>query len=160
MFHFTEDVKSRSCIKVKRCAVPLFSLPPSLIQMSLSADNQLAAVYDNGQPIPRRSSAGLMASIWAPRPQQSEATWPRTLDSFSRVAEKDFQQRSPLEAKNMAFQQPLMAREEIFGPVLPGSQKFLTRDVGAIGDGRKKNSPDHEDSVCAFLLGFLGYLSS
>jgi len=136
---------------------PFFSTP-NCLSMSLSAaDNQLAAVYDNGQPISRQSSAGLMASIWAPRPQHSEASWPKTLDSFSRVADKDLQQLSSLEAKHIAFQQ---AREEIFGPVPPGTQKFQTRDVGAIGDGRKKNSPDYENSVCAFLLGFLGYSSS
>jgi pumilio RNA-binding family len=126
--------------------------------MSLSAtDNQLtAAVYDHGQPISRQSSAGLMASIWAPRPQHSEGTWPKTLGW---VAEKDPQQLCPLEA-NIAFQQSLMSREDIFGTVPPGTQKFSTRNVGAIGDGRKKNSPDYEDSVCAFLLGFLSYLSS
>jgi pumilio RNA-binding family len=127
--------------------------------MTLSAtDNQLAAIYDNTPPVSRQSSAGLMASIWAPRPQHSETTWPKTLDCFSRVVEKDVQ-HLPLDAKNMAFQQPLVARE-VFGPFPQGAQKFPTRDVGAIGDGRKKNSPDYEDSVCAFLLGFLGYLSS
>jgi hypothetical protein len=127
--------------------------------MTLSAaDNQLAATtYDNNQPISRQSSAGLMASIWAPRPQHSETTWPKTLDSFSRVAEKGVHQ---VDAKNIAFQQPLIAREDIFGPVRQGTQRFSTRDVGAIGDGRKKNSPDYEDSVCAFLLDFLGYLPS
>jgi hypothetical protein len=147
--------KSRRCIKVKRCAITLFSLLPTLSQMPLSAaDNQLAAVYDNGQPISRQSSAGLMASIWAPRPQHSETTWPKTLDSFSRVADKGAQQLSPLEAKNIAFQQSMMAREEFFAQVPPGTQNFPTRDVGAIGDGRKKNSPDYEDSVCAFYLAF------
>lgn len=126
-----------------------------------AADNQLAAaIYDNSQPISRQRSAGLMASIWAPRPQLSETTWPKALDSFSRVADKDLQQVPLFDARNVAFHQPLIAREEIFGPVPQGTQKFPARDVGAIGDGRKKNSSDYEDSVCAFLLGFLRYSSS
>lgn len=153
-FHFS---KSRRCIKRKRYVLSLFSLLPPLSQMTLSAaDNQLApSVYDNSPPMSREGS-GLMASIWAPRPQHCETTWPKTLDSFSRVVEKDVQQICPLDTKNIAFQQPLIAREEMFG----GTQKFLSRDVGAIGDGRKKNSPGYEDSVCMFSLGFLGCLSS
>src|SRR5271168_3398427 len=43
-------------------------------------------VYD---PIPAhsRQPTGILASIWAPQPQPSGTTWPKSPDTFSRVAE-------------------------------------------------------------------------
>jgi hypothetical protein len=99
-----------------------------------AADNpQFFPPYDRRQPQP---ALGTAASIWAPQPQPSDTTWPRTLDTFSRVAERD------LDRQGQARPQPLVRREDVFGP-----EPLRSRDIGAIGDGRKKNSPGFEDVV-------------
>jgi hypothetical protein len=46
--------------------------------------------------------------------------------------------------------QPLVRREDVFGP-----EPSRSRDVGAIGDGRKKNSPGYEDIVSFLWVEFL-----
>lgn len=92
-----------------------------------AADNPQFFPYDRRQPL------GTAASIWAPQPQPSDTTWPRTLDSFSRVAERELDRQ--------ARPQPLVRREDVFG------SEPRSRDIGAIGDGRKKNSPGFEDVV-------------
>jgi hypothetical protein len=107
-----------------------------------SDSQQYLSVYD---PIPPRSRqpSGLLGSIWAPQPQQSDDTWPRALDNFSRAAELQSDLCPFFEARNPTAQ-PIVSREDVFGP----TQKF-TREIGAIGDGRKKNSPDQDDKVFA-----------
>ena len=109
-----------------------------------SSDNARAISPD---PPRSRQALGVAASIWAPQPQPSDTTWPRTLDSFSRVAEREFDLRSRLE--------PVLRREDVFGPV--PSAPSRSRDVGAIGDGRKKNSPVFDDSVSCFYLGIFSF---
>ncbi|KAF9461903.1 armadillo-type protein [Collybia nuda] len=92
------------------------------------------------EPPPSRSRQpqGTAASIWAPQPQPSESTWPQTLDSFSRVAEREFYSSGCGDQARY----PVVRREDVFGPVPP------PRDIGAIGDGRKKNSPEfHEGRI-------------
>lgn len=111
---------------------PSFRLPP----LMHPSDNP--SLFD-----PRsRQPLGTAASIWAPQPQPSEATWPKTLDSFSRVAEREFDLKNRFQAET-----PAVRREDVFGPVPAARPK----DVGAIGDGRKKNSPGFDDTVKGFL---------
>lgn len=103
---------------------------------------QYLSFSSNPQRPRSRQPTGISGSIWAPQPQPSEGTWPRTLDSFSRVVERDFEPRGV----SMA---PLVTREDVFGPAvtnapMPNSRQ---RDVGAIGDGRKMNTSDFDDSV-------------
>ncbi|KAF8971874.1 armadillo-type protein [Flammula alnicola] len=104
--------------------------------------------YDPNPPRSRQSS-GLLGSIWAPQPQPSETTWPRALDSFSRVAERDAEQFYRSDARDAALQ-PIISREDVFGSTHPPQK--VTREIGAIGDGRKKNSPDYEDTHVEQLL--------
>ena len=108
---------------------------------------------DPNQPRSRQPS-GLLGSIWAPQPQPSETTWPRTLDSFSRVAERETDQNVLQDARNATLQY-IINREDVFGPPQPPqTQKPSAREIGAIGDGRKKNSPEYGDSVSLFSLAF------
>ncbi|KAF5385368.1 hypothetical protein D9615_000926 [Tricholomella constricta] len=110
--------------------------------MNIPSDDSAhyVALYDPSPP--RRQQATLAASIWAPQPQPSEATWPKTLDSFSRVAEqREFDMREPA----------IVRREDVFGPV-PTQVSVKPKDIGAIGDGRKKNSPDFDDTHVEQLL--------
>ncbi|KJA28308.1 hypothetical protein HYPSUDRAFT_61939 [Hypholoma sublateritium FD-334 SS-4] len=106
---------------------------------------------DPNQPRSRQHS-GLLGSIWAPQPQPSETTWPRTLDSFSRVAERETEQNILQDARNATLQY-IISREDVFGsPQPPQTQKPSAREIGAIGDGRKKNSPEYGDSHVEQLL--------
>ncbi|KAG1859848.1 armadillo-type protein [Suillus subluteus] len=68
----------------------------------------------------------------------------KAIDSFSRDAEKELQ-RSGRVPNGMNFFVPGNGNEDVFGPVgLVGMPR--KRDIGAIGDGRKKQSPDFDDS--------------
>ncbi|KAF8911768.1 armadillo-type protein [Mucidula mucida] len=90
-------------------------------------------------------------SIWAPQPQPSESTWPKALDSFSRVAEHDQNFR----AMHQHYQQqPVITREDVFGPVQTTTDVYGPPKIGAIGDGRKRNSPsgDFDDTHVEQLL--------
>ena len=112
-----------------------------ILLMPSNESAQYLSLYNSSPPRSRRPS-GISASIWAPQPQPSDITWPKTLDSFSRVVERDSENFQPLEAKNV----PLISREDIFGPS-ENPNNARPKDVGAIGDGRKKNSPDFDSSV-------------
>lgn len=118
---------------------------------ALANKQQLPAVYNNSPPRARQPSVGLMGSIWAPQPQLSDTTWPKALDSFSIVSGKEGSPAAPSEVRNLSLQQPVVTGEEAFGPTPQGTLRAPIRDVGAIGDGRKKNTPDHGDSVCAYI---------
>lgn len=101
----------------------------------------------------------LPPSIWAPQPQPSETTWPKALDSFSRVADRDqgelATQMQPALAAAVAQTATATTREDVFGPVDAinvgvGATRPPPAEVtavGAIGDGRKKISPGFEDTV-------------
>lgn len=117
-------------------------------------NNDFAGLYE---PTPvHRQPATLAASIWAPQPQPSETTWPKTLDSFSRVAE-----HHELVSTNTMYDanSAPVRREDVFGPI--PTQVKVPRDptsVGAIGDGRKKSPPEfHDDTVGAstFLTAYM-----
>ncbi|KAG2022517.1 pumilio-family RNA binding repeat protein, variant 2 [Coprinopsis cinerea AmutBmut pab1-1] len=107
----------------------------------------------------RQPSAGLAGSIWAPVPQPSEATWPSTLDSFSRVVDRvdnEYVTRTDHGYRRTATDMPLISREDVFGvqqPPGPLAPSRPPRDVGAIGDGRKRASPQYtEDTHVEQLL--------
>jgi pumilio RNA-binding family len=111
--------------------------------MSFTTDPPLFLPFDNDQNIPRsRLSA---SSIWAPQPQPSETTWPKAIDSFSRVLAERQEHHPEVYRKTSV---PI-TREDVFGPI--GFQDDARkRDIGAIGEGRKKNSPDFDDTVRIF----------
>jgi len=140
--------------KLEKIFPTLFTLnhynPPSPTMAHPTDAQQFVSVYDPNPPRTRQPS-GLLGSIWAPQPQPSDTTWPRTLDSFSRVAEREAEHFSRCDIRNGAFQ-PIISREDVFGP--QPTQK-VNREIGAIGDGRKKNSPDYDDKV-----GFFPFFSS
>ncbi|PFH49040.1 hypothetical protein AMATHDRAFT_86688 [Amanita thiersii Skay4041] len=110
---------------------------------------QFLSLYDNSPPRPRQP-AGISASIWAPQPQPSDSTWPKTLDSFSRVVDREHEIFSSQETRN-PNSVPLISREDIFGPA-SNLNNQRTKDVGAIGDGRKKNNPEFDTSHVEQLL--------
>jgi len=114
-------------------------LPPPLSpsHMSFTSDNPPFLPFDGDQSLPRSRQLSA-SSIWAPQPQPSEATWPKAFDSFSRVVDH------PDLRHSTSFP---ITREDVFGPVgfQDGPRK---RDVGAIGEGRKKASPEFENNVC------------
>ncbi|KAF5365236.1 hypothetical protein D9758_005402 [Tetrapyrgos nigripes] len=98
---------------------------------------------------PRQSGGGTASSIWAPQPQPSETTWPKTLDSFSKVAERDGQQ-VPVRPELQHYSSmpgPVVTREDVFGPTPPANDARASKEVGAIGDGRKRVTPDSFDST-------------
>ncbi len=120
------------------------------------ADKQqlVPAVYNNSPPRARQPSVGLMGSIWAPQPQLLDTTWPKTLDSFSIISDKEGPHSATSDVRNVSLQQPVITGEGAFGPTPQSTLRAPIRDVGAIGDGRKKNTPDHGDSVCAYICLF------
>lgn len=69
-------------------------------------------------------------SIWAPQPQSSEMTWPKTLESFSKVAEKQSSSSMTMTNEDMT----------------------ISNEVGAIGDGRKKPSSEFDNTVSSNYL--------
>lgn len=160
MVEFHRRCQARRCIKYENSFTTLFTLNHNHLLSFYSSpmahapeSQQYLSVYD---PNPRsRQPSGLLGSIWAPQPQPSETTWPRTLDSFSRVAEKEAEQSSSIESGAL---QPIISREDVFGPQQPA--QMISREIGAIGDGRKKNSPDYEDKVCAFICVFFSSIMS
>ncbi|KAK2462882.1 hypothetical protein APHAL10511_005080 [Amanita phalloides] len=117
--------------------------------MPSSESAQYLSLYENSPPRPRQPP-GISASIWAPQPQPSDSTWPKTLDSFSRVVDRDAEVFQYQEFRN-PNSVPLISREDIFGPSGNLNNARL-KDIGAIGDGRKKNSPDFDNSHVEQLL--------
>ncbi|KAF8167240.1 armadillo-type protein [Crassisporium funariophilum] len=102
---------------------------------------QYLSVYDPNPPRSRQPS-GLLGSIWAPQPQPSDTTWPKALDSFSRAAELQEEYYARAEARNPTGQS-IISREDVFGS---------PREIGAVGDGRKKNSPEYDNTHVEQLL--------
>ncbi|KAG2342064.1 ARM repeat-containing protein [Suillus weaverae] len=114
-----------------------------------STDNAQSFVPFSHEYSPPRSRT-TAASIWAPQPQLLDSTWPKAIDSFSRDAERELQ-RSGRVPNGQNFFVPGNGGEDVFGPVgLVGMPR--KRDIGAIGDGRKKQSPDFDDSHVEQLL--------
>ncbi|KAL4251284.1 hypothetical protein ABKN59_006741 [Abortiporus biennis] len=84
------------------------------------------------EPVPPSSRHSTAASIWAPQPQPSDTTWTRVIDSIARI------------------DQPHHG-EDVFGPIGYASQ-LRKKDVGAIGDGRKKSVSDPDETHVEQLL--------
>ncbi|KAJ7595415.1 ARM repeat-containing protein [Mycena floridula] len=94
---------------------------------------------ESSPPRSRQPSATGPASIWAPQPQSSEMSlsgWPRTLDSFCKVAEKESSRQT--------------TTDDVFGPA-PAAPR-VTMDIGAIGDGRKINNGEYDSTHVEQLL--------
>lgn len=109
-------------------------------------DNQQSflPLYDQKQARSRPES-GISASIWAPQPLPSDSSWPKAMDSFVRIGDRD---------RDIQFQQnfaetrtPLVGptREDVFGPA-------DKRQIGAIGDGRRRSSPGIDSAHVEQLL--------
>ncbi|KAH9950976.1 ARM repeat-containing protein [Amylocystis lapponica] len=108
---------------------------------STTQSSAFAPLFD---PPPSRT---LPSSIWAPQPQPSDTAWSRAIDSFSQVNSNgpcpDVRHTTSFPAKSNG--------EDVFGPV--GFIGHLRRkDVGAIGDGRKKTSPNYDETHIEQLL--------
>ena len=101
-------------------------------------------------------SRGLSASIWAPQPHPTEASWQQAITSFSQTAgEEKARTRSDDRRGPTTFSAPDRRDEDVFGPI----DFFRTdhkKDVGAIGDGRKKASPDTVNNV-SYLTPYSRY---
>ena len=120
--------------------------PHHLSTMLSTADNaqQHFAV---AAPPRQRQPTGLAGSIWAPQPQPSDKTWPNKLDSVSRSAERELDGLPRMDSRLASI-----VRDDIYGQQLPAQVPARngpsSRDIGAIGDGRKRFSPsDYDDSV-------------
>ncbi|KAF9055738.1 armadillo-type protein [Panaeolus papilionaceus] len=113
---------------------------------------QFLASYDSN-PARSRQPSGLLGSIWAPQPQPIDHSWPRTLDTFSRAVDREPENSMRLEARNTPnTAQPVVTREDIFGHNGPQATQKSLREVGAIGDGRKKNQAEYDDNHVEQLL--------
>ena len=89
-------------------------------------------------PPPSRS---LSSSIWAPQPQPTEASWQQAITTFSQSAEEEkVRARSDDRRAPPTFSVPDSRGEDVFGPI-DFFRADHKKDVGAIGDGRKKASP-------------------
>ncbi|KAF9237062.1 armadillo-type protein [Melanogaster broomeanus] len=98
---------------------------------------------DDYSPPRSRTTAG---SIWAPQPQPLESTWPNSINTLSRDAEKvALRSQKGLQSFSRTF-----GGEDVFGPLGVGAPRKT--DVGAIGDGRKTQSPEFEDKHVEQLL--------
>ena len=98
--------------------------------------------FDPFYDMPLPSDRSVHSSIWAPQPQPSETTWSKAIDSFTRVDSNGHPLR-PDPRRTSSFPS---SYEDIFGAhasVDPRTRK----NVGAIGDGRKKDSPSLEQTV-------------
>lgn len=127
--------------------IPFFPFPIFPSPMTSTDPPPFQSFFnDPNLPRSRQKSA---STIWAPQPQQSDATWPKAFDAFSRVVtEEELKQDLRIERyRSNPF--PVL-KEDVFGPVSDFRANAPKGDVGAIGDGRKKNSPDFDDSVRDF----------
>lgn len=115
------------------------------MQPTQSAQSFLPFADDYSPPRSRTTAA----SIWAPQPQQVDSTWPNTTDSFPRDAEKTvFRTQRGLRGLNTLF-----GSQDVFGTVgLLGPPR--KRDIGAIGDGRKRQTPEFDDDARLFSRCF------
>ncbi|TFY77850.1 hypothetical protein EWM64_g6161 [Hericium alpestre] len=100
--------------------------------------------------IPESPSRSLASSIWAPQPQPNDTTWGQAIASFSRSADEDKAKGTP-DPRRGTSTRAAGGHEDVFGPVgfLGNSRK---KDIGAIGDGRKKGSPDMDNTHVEQLL--------
>lgn len=118
---------------------------PSPIIVLLPADMEQTTTSQSFVPLfdTLPSSRTSAASIWAPQPQPSDTAWTKAIDTFSRSNFVDGLGIRPAPHRSSSYPAPHNG-EDIFGPV--GVDGHRRRDVGAIGDGRKKLSPTFDDN--------------
>ncbi|KAG6335011.1 hypothetical protein ID866_4078 [Astraeus odoratus] len=105
---------------------------------------------DDHDPPRSRTTAG---SIWAPKQQEVEATWPPPLDTPSRSgkcsAGVHTSQNGPESFNHVAF--GIGKKEDVLTPAgLVNSS--CRREIGVVGDGRKRQSLDLDDNHIEQLL--------
>jgi pumilio RNA-binding family len=116
------------------------------------SNQQLGSLFEavprQRQPAP---AAGLSASIWAPQPQPSDSAWSKAIESINKVPE-NYASRLLRPEMRRASSHPIESNpEDVFGPVgLVGDLR--KKDVGAIGDGRKKTPPNFDPMVHGFCV--------
>ncbi|KAJ7598251.1 hypothetical protein C8J56DRAFT_1091471 [Mycena floridula] len=94
---------------------------------------------ESSPPRPHQPSVTGPASIWAPQPQSSEMSlsgWPRTLNSFCKVTEKELSRQT--------------MTDNVFGPA--PAAPCVTMDIGAFGDGQKTNNGEYNNTHVEQLL--------
>ncbi|GBE77603.1 ARM repeat-containing protein [Sparassis crispa] len=111
-----------------------------------SSSQSFVPLFDK-LPSPSRNLS-TASSIWAPQPQPSDTAWSRAIDSFTRVNVINNATRP--EARRTTSFPVAFGGEDVFGPV--GFVGHRKRDVGAIGDGRKKVSPTSDEIHVEQLL--------
>ncbi|KAI6105978.1 ARM repeat-containing protein [Pisolithus croceorrhizus] len=103
---------------------------------------------DYFDPPRARTSAG---SIWAPRSQETEPAWPPALDGRSGSGGNMPFPANALQNRFRAFNVDMRNGEDVFGPAGTASPP-RKKDIGAIGDGRKRGNPEFQDSHIEQLL--------
>lgn len=103
----------------------------------------------------RRPAPGLSSSIWAPQPQPSDNTWSKAIESISRANEDHLREPSRPEFRRAMSNPTNNGGEDVFGTAgaagIGGQDK---RTVGAIGDGRKRSTPDYDPMVRSCTIYF------
>ena len=112
-----------------------------------SDDSQPFFSFQEPSPPRSRQQSGSAASIWAPQALTPDTAWPRAFEAFSGVAEKEHPKG--LYADLQLKTPPTVRREDVFGPIVTGNPPL--KNVGAIGEGRKKSDSELDDSVRLFL---------
>ncbi|KAI0079533.1 ARM repeat-containing protein [Panus rudis PR-1116 ss-1] len=96
---------------------------------------------------PSRDSA---SSIWAPQPQVTAPSWSRPAEVSADI-DLSYCPTSGRPEPQRSSSYPSKSVEDVFGP-LGSSDHLLRKDVGAIGDGRKKSVPEIDTRVILLLV--------
>ena len=114
--------------------------------MDSASTKPFVSLFDS-VPAPRHpAGATLSASIWAPQPLPSDTAWSRAIDSISRVNDELKIDTSFRPEMRRACSHPAgKNNDDVFGPVGLAPQR--RKDVGAIGDGRRKMNDEFEAHV-------------
>lgn len=121
---------------------------------NMPAVSQSFAPFFDPVPASRQPAqgAGIRASIWAPQPQPSDTTWSNAIDTMSRAPDGASYLRPDFH-RTMSYPAGRHG-EDVFGPVgLSGA--LNRREIGTIGDGRRKTPPDFDPVVCRVSCSFL-----
>ncbi|KAI6031156.1 hypothetical protein PISMIDRAFT_443300 [Pisolithus microcarpus 441] len=111
--------------------------------MQSSATQTFRPFSDDYFDPPRaRTSAG---SIWAPRSQGTEPAWPPALDGHPGSGRNIPFPAIALQKRFRAFDVEVGNGEDVFGPAGTPSPP-RKKDIGAIGDGRKRGNTEFKDS--------------
>lgn len=119
---------------------------PNSLRMDSTVPQQSYVSLFEGAPARHTGS-----SIWAPQPQPSDTTWSKAIDSITRAEGSLTIDTSLTDVRRSAPRSPGRGGEDVFGPVgLVGHP--CKKDVGAIGDGRKKNASDFDAVVSHIFI--------